>query len=177
MVSLSKFSLITSATLICAVSANPFKGLLPSFIDATSEKPVPGDSPVAICDTEETQILELTSLVISPNPPVKGENLTVSGVGFLSADVTEGAYVEVDVRYGYIKLLHQTFDLCEEMGEVDLECPLEKGVHQITKSVEIPAEVPPGKYVVYARAYTKDDEFIACITASVEFPYQAFGLF
>ena len=42
----------------------------------------------------------------------------------------------------------------------------------ITKEVEIPEEVPPGKYLVTARAFTKDDEYITCLTATVEFPYQ-----
>ncbi len=106
---------------------------------------------------------------LSPNPPQRGVNLTVEAVGHLSQLVEEGAYVDVDVRYGYIKLISQTYDLCSEVGEVDLECPLQKGEYKLSKTVEIPDQVPPGKYTVYARAYTKDDDFIACITATVVF--------
>ncbi|KAM9919430.1 hypothetical protein OXX80_001133 [Metschnikowia pulcherrima] len=134
------------------------------------DKPVPGNAPIINCESSSRQILDLQSVVIDPNPPVKGENLTFSAVGYLSEDIVDGAYVDVDVRYGFIRLIHQTYDLCAEATNIDLECPIKKGENIISKSVEIPAEVPPGKYVVNARAYTKDDKLITCLTATVEFP-------
>lgn len=133
------------------------------------EKPVPGDSPIIQCDITAPQILELKKVVVTPNPPEKGQNLTFTAVGVLAEDIEDGAYVEVDVRYGFIRLIHQTFDLCEEITKVDLECPIKKGKQIITKEVEIPEEVPPGKYIVNAKAYTKDDHFITCLSATVEF--------
>lgn len=133
-------------------------------------KPVPGDSPIQQCDVYAPQILSLKKVTVDPNPPLKGANLTFVAEGVLSADVEDGAYVEVDVRYGYIRLIHQTFDLCEEITKVDLECPILKGKQVIEKTVEIPKEVPPGKYIVYARAFTKDDEFITCLTTTIVFP-------
>lgn len=141
-----------------------------SFPGGPDVKPVPGDSPVQQCDANEPQILNLQKLIVDPNPPVRGENLTFTAVGYLSQDVEDGAYVEVDVRYGFIKLIHQTFDLCEEITKVDLECPILKGQQIIKKEVEIPNEVPPGRYIVNARAYTKDDVFITCLNAVVDFP-------
>lgn len=141
------------------------------------EKPVPGDSPVAICDITEPQILDLQSVSISPNPPERGANLTIHAKGFLSKEVAEGAYVDVDVRYGYIKLVSQTFDLCEEIENVDLTCPLDKGKYDLVKTVELPDQVPPGKYVVYARAYTVADELITCITATVVFTVDSWKIF
>ncbi|KAK6463134.1 Phosphatidylglycerol/phosphatidylinositol transfer protein [Scheffersomyces coipomensis] len=134
------------------------------------EKPVPGDSPIVQCDASQPQILSLESVVIDPNPPLRGANLTFIANGYISEDIEEGAYVEVDVRYGFIKLIHQTFDFCEEVSKIDLECPISKGQQVITKEVAIPNEVPPGKYIVNARAYTKDDVFITCLTATIEFP-------
>lgn len=133
-------------------------------------KPVPGGSPIQQCDAFAPQILTLQKVTVDPNPPLKGANLTFVAEGFLSANVEDGAYVEVDVRYGYIRLIHQTFDLCEEITKVDLECPILKGKQVIEKTVEIPKEVPPGKYTVYARAFTKDDEFITCLTTTIVFP-------
>lgn len=132
-------------------------------------KPVPGDSPVAICDTDQPQLLDITLVELLPNPPARGANLTVNAIGKVSKTIEEGAYVDVEVKYGYIKLISQTYDLCEQVGEVDLKCPLEAGEYKLTKTVEIPNEVPPGKYTVFARAFTKDDEFISCITATVVF--------
>lgn len=134
------------------------------------EKPVPGDSPINQCDASTPQLLKLERVDILPNPPLKGQNLTFTATGTISGDIKKGAYVDVDVRYGFIKLIHQTYDLCEEITKVDLECPIKKGLQKIQKTVEIPNEVPPGRYVVYARAYTKDDVFITCLTTTIDFP-------
>ncbi|EMG48989.1 Phosphatidylglycerol/phosphatidylinositol transfer protein, partial [Candida maltosa Xu316] len=137
-----------------------------------NSKPVPGDSPIEICDFTESQLLYLNEVVLSPNPPEAGSNLTFTAIGYVDKTIEDGAYVEVEVRYGFIKLIHQTYDLCEEIVKVDLECPIKKGKHIITKVVEIPQEVPPGKYLVTARAYTKNDEYITCLTAQIVFPVQ-----
>lgn len=147
--------------------------LLPEVINTfpnPDERPVPGNSPIIQCDATQPQLLDLQKVVIDPNPPAKGQNLTFVATGFLAQDVTDGAYVDVDVRYGFIRLIHQTYDLCEQVANVDLECPVKKGEQVISKLVEIPDEVPPGKYIVNARAYTAEDVLIACLSATVEFP-------
>lgn len=187
MVAIARLAVVT-----LAASANAFS-LLPALLsfygsalntldlavhhgDSTSnlpnpdEKPIPGNSPIIQCDALSVQLLKVDKVVIDPNPPAKGQNLTFVASGYLSKDIEDGAYVDVDVRYGFIRLIHQTFNLCEEVEKVDLECPIKKGQQLISKLVEIPNEVPPGKYVVNARAYSKDDELITCLTATVEFP-------
>lgn len=142
----------------------PFVSLLPLT------RPVPGDSPVELCDISTKHSLKLYSVDITPNPPERGANLTITASGLLYEDITDGAYVDVVVNYGYIKLLTQTYDLCEELPNVDMTCPIVSGDYTLTKEVEIPGEVPPGKYTVFARAYNKDDTMITCLTGSVEFP-------
>lgn len=140
------------------------------FPDNPDQRPIPGKSPIFQCEAASPQLLTLELVTIDPNPPVKGENLTFAATGVLAKDVGDGAYVDVDVRYGFIRLIHQRFDLCEEITKVDLECPINKGKQTIKKQVEIPEEVPPGKYTVIAKAFTADDEFITCLGAVVEFP-------
>lgn len=143
---------------------------------APGEKPIPGDSPVAVCDIYEPKLLTLDEVTISPNPPEKGANLSFAATGLLSKPIEEGLYVVVLVRYGYIKLLEKTFDLCEELVNVDMTCPIAEGPQAIAKTVEIPDEVPPGKYTVYARAFTPDDDYITCLTASVTFQVEGYSL-
>lgn len=75
----------------------------------------------------------------------------------------------VQVKYGLIRLINQEANLCEQIGNVDLECPLEKGDTAVTKDVTIPKEVPKGKYTVMADAYTKDKKKITCLEAVVYF--------
>lgn len=155
-----------------SVSAGSKSGQSGKFIQTfpgQDERPVPGNSPIIQCDIATPQILDLQRVVIDPNPPAKGQNLTFVATGHLSQDILEGAYADIDVKYGYIRLIHQTFDLCEQITNVDLECPVKKGEQVISKEVEIPAEVPPGKYLINVRAYTKEDVLITCLSATVEF--------
>ena len=143
----------------------------PEILSLASTKPIPGDSPIELCDAEIKHLVQFDSISITPNPPTAGQNLTFTASGIVDQDIVDGAYVEVDVRYGFIKLIHQTYDLCEDAApKVDITCPLKKGKQVITKDVEIPQEVPPGKYIVLARAYTKNDELITCLTATIVFP-------
>lgn len=69
--------------------------------------------------------------------------MTIEATGFVKEDITDGAYVKLQVKYGYIKLLDTEADLCEEIKNVDLECPIEKGKISITKDIELPKEIPP----------------------------------
>ncbi len=58
-------------------------------------------------------------------------------------DIEKGAYVVLQVKYGLIRLVNTQADLCEQVSNVDLECPIEKGKITITKDVELPKEIPP----------------------------------
>lgn len=62
-------------------------------------------------------------------------------------DVAEGAYVVLQVKYGLIKLVNTEADLCEQVSNVDLECPIKKGKQVITKEVALPKEIPPVSFM------------------------------
>lgn len=53
---------------------------------------------------------------------------------------------------------------------IDIECPIGKGYMEIVKEVDIPRQVPPGKYTVLADVNTKDKRSITCLEATVVFP-------
>jgi len=69
--------------------------------------------------------------------------LTIEAKGTVKEKIEEGAYVHLEVKYGFIKLINQQVDFCEQLKQVDEKCPLEKGDMTILKEVEIPKEVPP----------------------------------
>jgi hypothetical protein len=73
----------------------------------------------------------------------RGSTLSISATGTLSEDVGEGAYVVLQVKYGLIRLVNTQADLCEQVANVDLECPVKKGKVSITKDVQLPKEIPP----------------------------------
>ena len=58
-------------------------------------------------------------------------------------DVEDGAFVILQVKYGLIRLVNTQASLCEQVSNVDLECPIKKGKTTITKDVELPKEIPP----------------------------------
>ncbi|KAL1296913.1 hypothetical protein AAFC00_004524 [Neodothiora populina] len=168
-----RFSVLGAAALLTtAASARSL-----SFMGAESSSqhtledvfPVPGDNPLQYCAKPVDEILEITSVDLSPNPPSAGTTLTIKASGTFTKDVEEGAKVHLQVKYGLIRIINQEADLCENIKEVDLECPLKKGPMTLTKDVELPKEIPPGKYTVLADVYTKDQEKITCLTATVIF--------
>jgi hypothetical protein len=130
---------------------------------------IPGDSPLSLCAQHDhsQDLVTITRVDLAPNPPKPGKVLQIRAIGAVKETIEEGAYVLLQVKYGLIRLIKQTIDLCEQVGNVDLECPIEPGVLDLTKEVELPNEIPPGKYTVLADVYTADDKPITCLTASV----------
>jgi len=171
-----KLSLTLTSLLLSSLAASldlsfsyPGKGQGQHVLDDKGGA-VPGENPLTYCKADHSSdILDLDHVNLTPNPPLKGKTLTIEAVGTLKEDVAEGAYVLLQVKYGLIRLVSTKADLCEQVGNVDLKCPVEKGKAKITKDVELPGEIPPGKYTVFADAYTVDDEHIVCFEATVQF--------
>ncbi|KAJ9620439.1 Phosphatidylglycerol/phosphatidylinositol transfer protein [Taxawa tesnikishii (nom. ined.)] len=114
--------------------------------------PVPGDNPLLYCAKPDKDILTIEKVDLTPNPPAAGQTLTIQAKGTFSEDVKEGAKVHLQVKYGLIRIINQEADLCDNIKNVDLECPLKRG-----------------KYTVLADVYTKDNDKITCLTATVVF--------
>lgn len=72
-----------------------------------------------------------------------GETLTITASGTFHETIEEGAVVNVEVKWGVITLVKQTMDLCDQIENVDLKCPLEKGKMVLTKQVDLPKQIPP----------------------------------
>lgn len=75
-----------------------------------------------------------------------GQTLSIQASGLLSEDVEEGAKVHLQVKYGLIRIINQEADLCDNVKNVDLECPLKKGPMTLIKDVELPNEIPPVRF-------------------------------
>jgi hypothetical protein len=69
--------------------------------------------------------------------------LTIKAKGTVAEAIEEGAYIQLQVKYGLIRLISTKADLCEQVKNVDMECPIEKGLLVIEKSVDLPKEIPP----------------------------------
>ena len=80
--------------------------------------------------------------------------MTFTAVGTVLETIEDGAYVHLQVKYGVIRLITTKADLCEQLKNVDIECPIEEGPLTITKTVELPKEIPPV-------CYSSDSRFAA----------------
>ncbi|KAK5633850.1 hypothetical protein RRF57_009564 [Xylaria bambusicola] len=131
---------------------------------------VPGDSPLEFCNAERSQdTVTIEKVDLLPNPPEAGSALIIRATGTVFEPIRKGAYVKLVVKYGLIRLISTTADLCDQVENVDLKCPIEKGVLSITKSVDLPKEIPPGTYNVFADVYNDDDTHVTCLQATVTF--------
>jgi len=131
---------------------------------------VPGKSPLQFCkETHESDILTIEQVDLSPNPPSAGATLTIEASGVFNEDIEDGAYVILQVKYGLIRLINMKVDLCDQVKEIEMECPIKKGKTVIMKQVDLPKDIPPGKYTVLADVYTVDAQPITCLTATVVF--------
>ncbi|KAI1132498.1 phosphatidylinositol transfer protein [Nemania abortiva] len=163
-----------SAACITALSASNLVSAGSWFgggdVSVKDAEPVPGDSPLQFCDSDHSKdIMEIQNVDLLPNPPQSGAELVIHATGTVYEPIEEGATVQLVVKYGLIRLVNQQVSLCEQIENVDLKCPVEKGVLSITKTVEIPKEVPPGTYNVFADVYNADGKPITCLQATVTF--------
>ncbi|KAF9044793.1 hypothetical protein BDZ89DRAFT_890204, partial [Hymenopellis radicata] len=118
-----------------------------------------------------TDPVQIESIVVSPDPPKPGEDLTVTVKAVVTEVVEEGAYADVTVKLGLIKILSKTFDICEEArnANASISCPVQKGPYTVVQTVALPKEIPKAKFKVDVNAYTVDDDDLMCLNLVVDF--------
>jgi len=142
-------------------------------VDTDGALSVPGNNPLEYCQNPSNYLIEIDSVDLVPNPPQPGQTLTIQASGTLLETIEKGATVALEVKWGLITLIKQTVDLCEQLKNVDLECPLEKGKMVLTKQVDLPNQIPPGKYSVLADVYDKNQKQVTCLQANdIQFHFQ-----
>jgi len=115
----------------------------------------------------DADILHLDYIHLNPAQPLRGQSIHVEASGTLSEPVVNGTTVDVLVKMGVVQILKKTFDVCEEIQKVDRSCPVPEGEVKFERDIEIPNEVPPGKFYVQARVYTPDRRQVACLKGVV----------
>ena len=53
----------------------------------------------------------------------------------------------MEVKYGLIKILSLKEDLCEQLKNVDKECPIKEGETTLTRDVDLPQRIPPVRWI------------------------------
>ncbi|EEB06362.1 niemann-Pick disease type C2 protein hE1 [Schizosaccharomyces japonicus yFS275] len=137
------------------------------------ELKIPGDNPAYFCNNNwdhSLDTLQINYLNLVPNPPRAGKNLSIETQIAVNTVVEEGSYVLAEVKYGFVRIVNEKLDLCEQADLLaGIKCPV--GPSLITKTIEVPLPwaIPPGTYHVNARVFNANDEQLTCVTASVSF--------
>ncbi|KAI4528563.1 hypothetical protein K525DRAFT_183929 [Schizophyllum commune Loenen D] len=128
---------------------------------------------------DETSTVQLKSIDILPDPPIPGQQLTMTVKADVQETIQEGAYADVAVKVGLIKLLQKQFDICEEArvfkfsfarnANSTVQCPVAKGEHTVVQTVQLPREIPPAMFKIDVLAWTHEDENMACAKFEVDF--------
>ncbi|KAH7106984.1 ML domain-containing protein [Auriculariales sp. MPI-PUGE-AT-0066] len=118
-----------------------------------------------------TDAVLLKSVEISPDPPKPGEPVTVTVTGTVQERLNDGAWADVTVKVGLIKLLQKRFDVCEEASNSNatIQCPVDPDTYTIVQTVELPKEIPPAKFSVAVRGFTAEEEDMLCINLKINF--------
>ncbi|KAH9849725.1 ML domain-containing protein [Lenzites betulinus] len=120
---------------------------------------------------EEGDVVRIKSIEVSPDPPKRGEDLTITVTGDASDDILDGAYADVTVKLGLITILRKQFDVCEEAEKANatIQCPISKGHHVVVQTVTLAKEIPPAPFKVNIRGYTGDDDDLVCMDLMMDF--------
>ncbi|VDB90125.1 unnamed protein product [Peniophora sp. CBMAI 1063] len=119
----------------------------------------------------ETDVVQVSYASVSPEPPKAGQNHTITVRGTVLGTIEEGAYVDVVVKLGLIKVYQHEFDLCDEArnAETEVQCPVKQGEYEIVQQVTLPSQIPPAKITVNVRGFTADEEDMMCGDLMVNF--------
>ncbi|KAI0257565.1 ML domain-containing protein [Lactifluus subvellereus] len=163
------------ASLFVATNANPLSSQQPAVHLQDGPVHIAQGWSWSDCGLHSDAI-QIESISVSPDPPKPGEDLTVTVKAYAQEEVKEGAYADVTVKLGLIKLLQKTYDLCEEArnAQTDVQCPVDRGSYVVQQTVALPKEIPQAKFNINARGYTVDDDDLFCVDLKVDFMRRPF---
>jgi len=97
------------------------------------------------------------SVTITPDPPVKGQNITVALKGTMNTVVQSGT-IHVDFKYSIVTILNKDEPLCA----APVTCPIPVGPFGISVTDLIPSDAPSGSYSGVANITDQAGKEIAC---------------
>ncbi|OEJ30056.1 ML domain-containing protein [Streptomyces subrutilus] len=126
-----------------------------------------------------TDPLQIQHISITPDPPKQGAVLKAVITATVQEEMTDGAYIDVTVKLGLIKLFSKTYNLFEKLKGDTSEGwsltatpgvagePIKPGDIELTLTRDL-KDVPHAKFTVQARAFTAADDDLAAIDFTVD---------
>jgi len=129
-----------------------FSSWNPFTVDTFVMSNVP--STIMLCSGRD-DIMTDTKVFLEPDPPIKGENLSVVISGILQERINDGSIMYVNIKKGLVKFPQLKIPTCDYITN---GCPVEKGLANIEMKFELPNMMPSGMYDVKAVLYNNDQK-------------------
>ncbi|GAM27024.1 hypothetical protein SAMD00019534_101990, partial [Acytostelium subglobosum LB1] len=107
----------------------------------------------------------IDTVLIVPDPPVKGQVVNITASGTLNEQITDGT-VHITLKYGFITILNQNEPLCN--ADNPLPCPIAAGSYTRSFATMIPSTVPSGKYSANVVINDQNGQEVACINVALQ---------
>jgi len=117
--------------------------------------------PFTVCPGAPTD-LSVTALYVTPDPPVKGQNINMELTGTVDEQLTTGSNFVVNVLYDNVQIFTETVDM-----STATTLPVGPGTVDLKYSVLIPSIAPAGSYVVSLTFNDQTGTEITCIQLSL----------
>lgn len=123
--------------------------------------------------------LQIDSIHVTPDTPKPGDTIKAVIKATVTAEIIDGAYADVVVKLGRIKILQNQFDLFAELkkdgspwsltADSGNGAPVTPGQVELTFDGRLPREIPPAQFDIDVLAYTVDDDDLAALQFKVSF--------
>ncbi|XP_077245185.1 uncharacterized protein LOC143885092 [Tasmannia lanceolata] len=109
------------------------------------------------CDKKNNYEINVTGIVVSPDPVVSGKPATFNISAFTDKAIS-GGKVTIDVSYFFLHVHSETIDLC-----VETPCPISTGNFVLSHSQSLPGIAPPGSYSLTMKIMDGNKHQLTCI--------------
>ncbi|KAJ0109045.1 hypothetical protein N8I77_001739 [Diaporthe amygdali] len=131
---------------------------------------IPGKNPFSLCRGDHSRdIAEINQIDLIPNPPVKGQDLTVLAAGTLHDAIEKGTAVDIKVKFIGSVVYHHRFDVCDELEKMGQSCPLPAGPVYFNETFPIIKKIPHGNFFVHADAWSGNGAAVTCFDGKLRF--------
>ncbi|KAM9964214.1 hypothetical protein ACTFIW_005875 [Dictyostelium discoideum] len=113
-----------------------------------------------------TDTFQISNVTISPDPPVRGQTVSIYASGELK-DAISGGDVNIIIKMGFITIIKETKPICS--SDNPLPCPIQPGDYTHSVDIAIPSAIPRGKYSGNFVLTDQANDEIACINVNMEF--------
>ena len=104
---------------------------------------------------------DILNVIIMPDPPQKGQNVTITATLNIKEEIT-GGKIDIKLKVGFLPI-HETLDLCDTLQKAGQTCPIQKGTTTNKITQEVPNDIPSVRITGTVKVKDQNGMEIICI--------------